>query len=103
MTLSRCRSLPGVAYAPSQKALGNWSATPESKPDDKEDNLYLWTDLSSRIPGTPLTVMAHLGYSDGNPGLGPNGTSRADSIYLLPNFSSTKDGSSIADGKACSR
>jgi len=125
-------ALAGVAYAPKQKALGNWSNTPESRADDSEDNLYLWTDLSSGIPNTPVTVKAHLGYSDGNPGLGPNGTSvaptgsyldwligadvvvgpltlgvayvdtdisRADSAYLLPNFSSTKDGSSIASGK----
>jgi len=131
-TLGPVSALAGVAYAPSQKALGNWSNTPESRAGDKEDNLYLWTDLSSGVPGTPVTVKAHLGYSDGNPGLGPNGTSvaptgsyldwligadlvlgpvtlgvayvdtdisRADSAYLLPNFSSTKDGSSIADGK----
>ena len=29
------------------------------------------------VPKTPLTVKAHIGYSDGNPGLGPNGTSVA--------------------------
>ena len=131
-TLGPVSALAGVAYAPSQKALGNWSNTPESRAGDREDNLYLWTDLSSGVPGTPVTVKAHLGYSDGNPGLGPNGTSvaptgsyldwlvgadlvvgpvtlgvayvdtdisRADSAYLLPNFSNTKDGSSIADGK----
>jgi uncharacterized protein (TIGR02001 family) len=125
-------ALVGVAYAPSQEALGNWSNTAESKAGDKEDNLYVWGDVSTGIPNTPVTVKAHLGYSDGNPGLGPNGTSvaptgsyadwllgadlalgpvvlgvayvdtdisTADSAYLQPNFSSTKDGSSIASGK----
>ncbi len=81
------------------------------------------------MPGTPLTLKAHIGHSRGNPGLGPNGTSlsptgaywdwslggeavvgpltlgasyvdtdisRADAAYLLPNFSSSKDGSTIA-------
>jgi uncharacterized protein (TIGR02001 family) len=67
--------LAGVAYAPAQKALGNWSNTPESAIDDKEDNLYLWADVSSGIPNTPITLKAHLGGSKGNPGLGPNGTS----------------------------
>lgn len=131
-SLGPVSALAGVAYAPAQKALGNWSATPESRAGDKEDNLYLWGDLSSGIPNTPLTLKAHLGYSDGNPGLGPNGTSvaptgsyldwslgadfaagpvilgvayvdtdisAADSAYLLPNFSSTKDGSTIAGSR----
>lgn len=68
--------LAGVAYAPKQTALGNYSNTPQSR-GQKQDNLYLWTDVSGAIPGTPLTVKGHLGYSDGNPGLGPNGTSVA--------------------------
>ncbi|WP_010542871.1 TorF family putative porin [Sphingomonas elodea] len=122
-------ALAGVAYAPPQQALGNWSNTPESKAGDKKHNLYLWTDVSTAVPKTPITLKAHLGYSDGNPGLGPNGTSVAptgsyadwligadlalgkvvlgvayvdtsitkrESAYLLPNFSSTKDGSSIS-------
>ncbi|WP_294330405.1 TorF family putative porin [uncultured Sphingomonas sp.] len=125
-------ALAGVAYAPPQQALGNWSATPQSKAGDKEHNLYLWGDVSTAVPRTPITLKAHLGYSDGNPGLGPNGTSVAptgsyadwllgadlalgklvlgvayvdtsitkrDSAYLQPNFSSTKDGSSIAGSK----
>ncbi|AYJ86999.1 hypothetical protein D3Y57_14930 [Sphingomonas paeninsulae] len=124
--------LAGVAYAPKQQALGNWSNTPESRIGDKEDNLYIWGDASAGIPGTALTIKGHIGYSDGNRGLGPNGTSiaptgkyadwligadyvispvtlgiayvdtnitRGDSLYLQPNFSSTKDGSSIAAGK----
>lgn len=69
--------LAGVAYAPAQEALGNWSNTPESAIGDKEDNFYIWGDVSSGIPNTPITLKAHLGYSDGNPGLGPNGTSVA--------------------------
>lgn len=65
----------GVAYAPKQEALGNWSNTPSSRIGDKEDNLYLWGDFATAIPSTPITAKAHIGYSDGNPGLGPNGTS----------------------------
>ncbi|WP_250890508.1 TorF family putative porin [Sphingobium nicotianae] len=76
-TLGPVSGLIGVAYAPAQEALGNWSNTPQSAIGDKEDNLYLWGDLSSGVPGTPVTLKAHLGYSDGNPGLGPNGTSVA--------------------------
>ena len=120
--------LAGVAYAPKQQALGNYSNTPASN-GQKQDNLYVWTDASSGIPGTPLTLKAHLGYSEGNPGLGPNGTSvaptgeyldwslgadlalgpvtlgvsyvdtdisKSEAAYLQPNFSSTKNGSSIA-------
>lgn len=126
--LGPAKLLVGVAYAPKQKALANVSNTPQSA-GQKQDNLYIWADLGSGIPGTPLSAKAHLGYSDGNPGLGPNGTSVAPtgsyfdwligldyalgpvtlgvayvdtdisvagSAYLLPNFSSTKDGSSIA-------
>ncbi|MFC4254038.1 hypothetical protein GRI97_01300 [Altererythrobacter xixiisoli] len=69
--------LVGVAYAPKQEALGNWYNHPDSAIGDKEDNFYIWGDVSSGIPGTPLTLKGHLGYSDGNPGLGPNGTSIA--------------------------
>lgn len=43
----------GVAYAPSQDALGN------------DDNLYVYTDLGAGIPDTPISVSAHLGYADG--------------------------------------
>lgn len=80
--------LAGVAYAPKQQALGNWSFTGANaqavlaggaydKPGDKEDNLYLWGDANAGLPNTPVTLKAHIGYSDGNPGLGPNGTSVA--------------------------
>ncbi len=131
-TIGPLNLLAGVAYAPSQEALGNWSNTRQSRIGDKEDNLYIWGDAAAGIPNTGATVKAHIGYSDGNPGLGPNGTSLAptgkyvdwllgvdyslgpivlgvaytdtdistrDSLYLQPNFSSTKDGSSIADGQ----
>lgn len=66
----------GVAYAPEQEALANVSATPQSR-GQKTDNLYLYTDLSAGVPNTALSLNGHLGYSDGNPGLGPNGTSIA--------------------------
>ncbi|MFM9936869.1 MAG: TorF family putative porin [Novosphingobium sp.] len=129
----------GVAYAPKQQALGKWyntgasaqTGTPDN-PGAKTDNLYIWGDASAGVPNTPVTVKGHFGYSKGNSGLGPNGTSVAptgdyldwligadiaiskvtlgiawvdtdikkrDSLYLYPNFSSTKDGSSIAKSK----
>ena len=43
----------GVNYAWDQKSLGG------------DDNLYIHTELSSGIPKTPLTLSAHLGYTDG--------------------------------------
>jgi hypothetical protein len=74
----------GLAYAPKQEALGNVFATGAdlvagvpTDPGDKEDNLYVWGDAAFSIPETPFTLKAHIGYSDGNPGLGPNGTSIA--------------------------
>ncbi len=73
-------ALVGVAYAPKQQALGKWcsdAACTIANPGDKEDNLYIWGDISGSIPQTPITLKAHLGYSDGNSGLGPNGTSIA--------------------------
>lgn len=140
-TVGPAKLLAGVAYAPKQEALGRWYLSGASydgglgipdAPGDKEDNLYIWGDISSGIPSTPVTLKAHLGYSNGNSGLGPNGTSVAptgkyldwmvggdvalgpltlgvayvdtnisssESLYLQPNFSSTKDGSSIASGQ----
>lgn len=64
----------GVAYAPRQDALANVSGAPNSR-GQRQDNLYVFGDASAAIVGTPLTARAHLGYSNGNPGLGPNGTS----------------------------
>lgn len=46
-----------AAYAPKQNAL--------SVGGGKEDNLYLAADLSAGIPGTPVSVAAHLGHSFG--------------------------------------
>ena len=74
--LGPANMLVGVAYAPKQKALANVSNTPQSS-GQSHDNLYIWTDLGAGIPGTPFSARAHLGYSNGNPGLGPNGTSIA--------------------------
>ncbi len=74
----------GVAYAPPQEALGRVFPTGAAAaagvpifPGDKEDNLYLYGDASYTIPNTPISLGAHIGYSDGNSGLGPNGTSVA--------------------------
>ncbi|APL93438.1 hypothetical protein EWH08_01685 [Sphingobium indicum] len=78
------KGLVGVAYAPKQEALGRTynsaasylAGTPDN-PGDKEDNFYVWGDLSAAVPSTPVTLKAHVGWSNGNPGLGPNGTSVA--------------------------
>lgn len=43
----------GIAYSWDQAALGN------------DDNIYIFTDLSSAIPGTPISVNGHLGLTDG--------------------------------------
>ncbi len=52
-TLGPVGAKMGVAYAWEQDSIGG------------EDNLYIYTDLSSGIPNTPFTVTAHLGYTDG--------------------------------------
>lgn len=68
----------GVFYAPKQEAIGNWfPVVGPADPGDKEDNIYLSGDAAFGVPDMPITLKAHLGYSDGNPGLGPNGTSIA--------------------------
>ena len=71
----------GVAYAPTQTSLGKiynsgaaYAAGVPTNPK-RWDNLYLSGDLAVGVPQTPLTVKGHIGYSNGNPGLGPNGTS----------------------------
>lgn len=76
--------LAGVAYAPKQQALGRWyrsgaeaAAGTYSDPGDRHDNLYLWGDGAVAIPNTAVTAKAHLGWSTGNSGLGPNATSAA--------------------------
>ena len=50
----------GVNYAWSQSATGNG------------DNIYIYTDWSAPIPNTPVSLNAHLGYSDGS--LSPTGS-----------------------------
>lgn len=74
----------GVAYAPAQEALGRWyftgadaAAGVYNDPGDKEDNLYIWVDAATAVPSTPFTLKGHVGFSDGNRGLGPNATSVA--------------------------
>lgn len=74
----------GVAYAPKQEALGNAfftgaaaAAGLPNDPGDKDDNLYLFANAAYAIADSPVSLKAHIGYSDGNPGLGPNGTSIA--------------------------
>ncbi|MFM7378157.1 MAG: TorF family putative porin [Erythrobacter sp.] len=74
----------GIAYAPKQEALGKvfltGAAAVAGAPadiGDKEDNLYLSGDAVYGIADTPISLRAHIGYSDGNAGLGPNGTTLA--------------------------
>lgn len=74
----------GVAYAPEQEALGAWYFNGTSAANgvyddegDKNDNLYVWGDAAVGVPNTGLTGKAHLGYSNGNKGLGPFATSVA--------------------------
>lgn len=138
-TVGPANLLVGVAYAPKQEALGKWYNSGASavagvydNPGDKKDNFYVWTDAAAGIPSTPVTLKAHIGYSKGNSGLGPNGTSvaptgeyvdwllgadiavgkltlglayvdtdisDAEALYLQPNFSSTKNGKTIAGSK----
>ncbi len=43
----------GAAYAPRQDAIGD------------NDNLYVYTDAAGAIPGTPVTLKGHLGYTTG--------------------------------------
>jgi len=83
-TIGPLSATAGVAYAPKQQALGRYYFNGTSAAlgvyddeGDKEDNLYLWGDFAAGVPSTPFTAKAHIGYSDGNPGLGPNATSVA--------------------------
>ena len=52
-TLGPVTAKLGAAYAWDQDSLGG------------NDNLYVYGDLSSGIPGTPLTLAGRLGYTDG--------------------------------------
>ena len=80
-TLGPASLTGGIAYAPTQTSLGRiyynaaeYATGVPSNPK-KWDNLYLTLDGAAGIPHTPITAKAHIGYSQGNPGLGPNGTS----------------------------
>lgn len=52
-TLGPVGATLGVAYAWEQDSLGG------------NDNFYIYTDFEAGIPDTPLTLTAHLGYTDG--------------------------------------
>ena len=49
----------GVAYAPKQKSL-DFNADGKS-----DDNFYTFLDLSAGIPDTPVSIAAHVGFTDG--------------------------------------
>ena len=52
-TIGPAETTLGVAYAPEQDSLGG------------TDNFYVYGDVGVGIPGTPVTVSGHLGYTDG--------------------------------------
>ena len=52
-TLGPAEATVGIAYAPKQAGLAD------------DDNLYLYTDLGFGVPGTPVSLAAHVGYTDG--------------------------------------
>lgn len=52
-TLGPVNATLGVAYAWEQSSLGD------------QDNLYVYGDLGTAIPNTPISLSAHLGYTDG--------------------------------------
>jgi uncharacterized protein (TIGR02001 family) len=74
-TIGPLSLLGGIAWAPPQAFLGNWSGTPDSRPGDTGSNLYLRADAAVAVLGTPLTLAAHVGHSAGDAGLGPDGYS----------------------------
>ncbi|WP_188053971.1 MULTISPECIES: TorF family putative porin [unclassified Sphingosinithalassobacter] len=52
----------GLAYAPAQESLGD------------ESSVYIYTDLGTALPGTPIALSAHLGYAESDSFLGgPDG------------------------------
>ncbi len=61
-TLGPVTAKVGANYSWDQKAIAG-------------DSLYLRTDLSTAIPSTPLTLTAHLGYTDGAFSFDPDGES----------------------------
>lgn len=59
-TLGPVTAKLGAAYAWDQSALGS------------ADNIYVYTDFGLGIPETPISLNAHLGYSDGALAFGSN-------------------------------
>ncbi|MGB3721716.1 MAG: TorF family putative porin [Pacificimonas sp.] len=62
----------GIAYAPDQDSIG-------------DDNFYAYGDLGYGIPNTPVSLTAHLGWTDGSLGFGgssANGFEVFDNDYL---------------------
>lgn len=53
-TLGPVTAKLGFAYAPEQDAIGD------------EDNIYVYGDVAGAIPGSPVTLKAHLGYNSGD-------------------------------------
>lgn len=52
-TFGPAETTVGVAYAPDQDSLGS------------TDNFYIYGDVGVGLPGTPITLTGHLGYTDG--------------------------------------
>jgi len=59
-TIGAVEAKVGAAYAPDQKGLAS-------------DNIYIYGDLSGAIPKTPISLTAHLGYTDGSLAVGTKG------------------------------
>jgi uncharacterized protein (TIGR02001 family) len=58
-TLGPATAKVGVNYAPAQKVFNyNWTSS-------SRENTYVYGELSSGIPGTPLTVHGHVGHTGG--------------------------------------
>jgi uncharacterized protein (TIGR02001 family) len=60
-TLGPVTAKLGAAYAPNQHAI-RWNHS-------RDDNLYLYGELSGAIPGTGFTLTSHLGHSSGRSAL----------------------------------
>lgn len=60
-TLGPATAKVGVAFAPSQAGLADNS------------NIYVFGDLASGIPSTPITIKSHIGFSKGDTPLSPSG------------------------------
>jgi uncharacterized protein (TIGR02001 family) len=61
-TLGPVTAKVGAAYAFKQRSLDYFDLDGDG---EGEDNLYVYGDLSAGIPDTPITLSAHLGYTDG--------------------------------------